>query len=73
VVKNQDTIQHTFVQIFLVMYDSNNQVIGVDYTFTNPTTLAPGQEVPFDIDAYFWKGKPDHSQVARYTIQAYDD
>ena len=72
-VKNQDAVEHTFVEVFLIMYDSNNQVIGVESTFMNPTTLTAGQEVPFDISAYFWKGKPDHSQVTRYSIQAIDD
>lgn len=73
VVKNQYAVKRTFVQLFLTMYDSNNTVIGVEEMYTNPTELEPNQEVPFDIDAYFWNGKPDRSKVVRYVLRAFDD
>jgi hypothetical protein len=40
-----------FVEITATFYDSNNRVIGTDFTFTNPSTLQPGQRAPFDITA----------------------
>lgn len=73
IVRNQYPVPRTFVKVFLTMYDNNNQVIGAEYNYTNPTTLEAGQEVPFDIEAYFWKYKPDRSKVTRYTIRAFDD
>ena len=38
-----------FVEITATFYDSNNRVIGTDFTFTNPSTLQPGQIAPFDM------------------------
>lgn len=38
-----------YVRITATFYDSNNSVIGTDYTFTSPSTLQPGQRAPFDL------------------------
>jgi hypothetical protein len=38
-----------FVQIIATFYDSNNSVIGTDFTFTSPSTIQPGQRAPFDM------------------------
>jgi hypothetical protein len=38
-----------FVEITATFYDSNNRVIGTDFTFANPSTLQPGQRAPFDM------------------------
>jgi hypothetical protein len=38
-----------FVEITATFYDSNNRMIGTDFTFTNPSTLQPGQIAPFDL------------------------
>ena len=38
-----------FVEITATFYDANNRVIGTDFTFTNPSTLQPGQRAPFDM------------------------
>jgi hypothetical protein len=73
IIKNQDTIWHAYVEVHLTMYDSNNRVIGIGNSVTNPPGLDPGQEAPFDVYGFFWKGKPDRSQVARYAIQAIDN
>lgn len=72
-VKNQYSVQRTFVQLFLTLYDPSNQVIGVATTYLNPSTLEPGQEVSFDVEAFFWKYKPDKTKITRYTLQVYDD
>ena len=39
----------SYVRITATFYDSNNSVIGTDYTFTSPSTLQPGQRAPFDL------------------------
>jgi hypothetical protein len=72
-VRNPDTVAHEFVTVHVTLYNSAGQVIGTDYTFTNPTTLNPSQEVPVDVEVYSWKGKPDRSQVASYSVKAVDD
>jgi hypothetical protein len=38
-----------FVKIIATFYDSNNSVIGTDFTYTSPSTLQPGQKAPFDM------------------------
>lgn len=70
-VRNQYSELRMLVRIYLTMYDENDQVIGVDSVYTSPTFLKPGQEVLFDIDARYWKYKPDRDKVARYSVQAY--
>jgi hypothetical protein len=72
-VKNQHAVQRTSVKLFLTMYDSQDHVIGVAKADASPSTLQPGQVIPFDINAYFWKYKPDRSKIARYLIQAYGE
>jgi hypothetical protein len=46
---NQSPTTVQFVQVTVTFYDAYNQVIGTDFTFTHPDTLAPGQTAPFDI------------------------
>jgi hypothetical protein len=72
-VRNQTNGTQRYVQLYVTMYDVNNVVIGTEYEYTNPTDLAPGQEVPFDVEVYFWNGKPDRSRVARFNVRAYQD
>lgn len=72
-IRNTTGQARTFVKVFLTVYGTGNKVIGAEYTFTNPTTLQPDQEVPFDIDAFFWDGKPDRSKIIGYSLQSYDD
>ena len=38
-----------FVELTATFYDTDNRVIGTDFTFTNPSTLQPGQIAPFDL------------------------
>jgi hypothetical protein len=42
------------VEVIATFYDSNNAVLGSDYTFTDPDTLRPGQSAPFEIS--LWPG-----------------
>lgn len=72
-VRNQTGEARDFVQVVVTAYNADGQVVGADASFTNPTTLQPGQQVAYDVEMYFWAGKPDRSQVALYKVAAYDD
>jgi len=72
-VRNQTGENREFSRVFVTLYDSADTVIGTDYQYTNPTDLAPGQQVLFDVNVYFWNGKPDHSRIASYSVVAFDD
>jgi hypothetical protein len=39
----------TFVKIIATFYDSNNNVVGTDFTYSSPSTLQPEQKAPFDM------------------------
>jgi hypothetical protein len=72
-VENQYSEQRTFVKAFVTLYDINGEVIGVEYSYTNPDELSPGQTASFDTEVYFWKGKPNRNEVASHLLQVYDD
>jgi hypothetical protein len=55
-----------FVKIIATFYDSNNSVIGTDFTYTTPSTLQPGQKAPFDI--LVTEGSMPLHLVAYYTL-----
>jgi hypothetical protein len=46
-IKNRGTITANFVELIATFYNINNQTIGNENTFTKPSTLQPGQAVPF--------------------------
>jgi hypothetical protein len=46
-VKNRGTETTNFVQIIATFYDPNNMTVGNKFTYTEPTTLQPGQTAPF--------------------------
>ena len=48
-VMNQSPVTARFVKIIVTFYNANNQVIGTDFGYTEPSDLAPGQRAPFDI------------------------
>jgi hypothetical protein len=72
-IRNQYDTERSYIKAFVTLYDTNGQVIGVDYSYTNPHTLAPGQAASFDVDVYFWAGKPDRNLVGGYALQVLDD
>jgi hypothetical protein len=72
-VRNQTGENREYVKIFVTLYDSAGVVIGADHHYVNPTDLAPGQQVLFDADVYFWNGKPDRGRIASYRVAAFDD
>ena len=72
-VRNQYTVERKFVELLLTFYDNSDRVIGVDWTYTNPTSIASDAEISFDVEAYFWMGKPSGTWVTRYAIVAGGD
>ncbi len=46
-IKNRGTSTADFVELIATFYDINNKTVGNQYTFTEPTTLQPGQAAPF--------------------------
>ena len=48
-VLNQALVTAEFVKIIATIYNANGQVIGTDFTYADPSDLAPGQRAPFDI------------------------
>jgi hypothetical protein len=50
-VLNQAPVTAKFVKIIATFYNANGQVIGTDFTYADPTDLAPGQRAPFDVIA----------------------
>jgi len=72
-IRNQYSERRTFIKAFVTMYDANGQVIGADYSYTNPDELDPGQTASFDTEVYAWKYQPDRDKVASHRLQVYDD
>lgn len=57
----------TYVKATATFYDINNQVVGTDYTYTNPTDLGSGDKAPFEIiltSASIPLSEIDHYRVA---------
>lgn len=48
-VLNQAPVTANSVKIIATFYDANGQVTGTDFTYADPSDLAPGQRAPFDI------------------------
>ena len=48
-VLNQAPVTAKFVKIIATFYNANGQVIGTDFTYADPSDLAPSQRAPFDI------------------------
>ena len=48
-VLNQAPVTAKFVKIIATLYNANGQVIGTDFTYADPSDLAPSQRAPFNI------------------------
>lgn len=48
-VTNKNSTKVDFVEVIGTIYDSVGRVLWTDFTFTNPSSLAPGQTAPFDL------------------------
>lgn len=72
-VRNPYFTSRDVVRAFATLYDARNEVIGVAATFAAPSPLQPGQTASFDVEVYFWLGKPDQAQIDDYLLQVFDD
>lgn len=72
-IRNQYVEERTFIKAYVTMYDNNGNVIGTEYTYTNPEDLIPGATASFEVEVYFWKGKPDEDLLGSYSLQVVDD
>jgi len=48
-VQNNAPSNAQFVQVIGTFYDNNNQVVGTEFTYTNPSDIPSGQKAPFDL------------------------
>ena len=48
-IENNTPANIQFVKVTGTFYDSTNQVVGTDFTYTNPTDIGPGQKAPFEL------------------------
>ena len=48
-VQNNAPSTAQFVQVIGTFYDNNNQVVGTQFTYTNPSDIPSGQKAPFDL------------------------
>ena len=65
-VLNQAPVTASFVKVIVTFYDAYGQVIGTDFTFTDPSDLAPGQRTPFDVVAL--EGSVPMCRVSNYAL-----
>jgi hypothetical protein len=56
-----------FVKVTGTFYEANNQVIGTDFVFTDPSSLEAGETAPFDLTLF--TDAVDPSQVESYKIR----
>jgi hypothetical protein len=63
---NESFESMTLVKRIATFYDSNNNVVGTDFTYTSPSTLQPGQKAPFDM--IIIEGSMPLHLVAYYTL-----
>jgi hypothetical protein len=48
-VQNNAPTNARFLKVTGTFYDSNNQVVGTEFTFTSPSDIGPGEKAPFDL------------------------
>jgi hypothetical protein len=67
-VKNNSPTIAQFVQVTGTFYDSNNRVVGTQFTYTNPSDIGAGQKAPFDL--ILMSASVPISQIDDYNLQA---
>lgn len=67
-IKNNYPSTTTFVRIVGTFYDINNQVIGTQFTYSNPSEIRSGEKAPFVL-ILSSAGIPI-SQIDHYSLQA---
>jgi hypothetical protein len=63
---NESPVVAHFVKVIVTFYNAYNQVIGTDFTYTEPHDLVPGQRAPFDIS--ITSGSMPINQVRNYAL-----
>ena len=48
-VLNNTPTNAQFVKVTGTFYDTNNQVVATDFTYTNPSDIGSGQKAPFEL------------------------
>jgi hypothetical protein len=67
-IKNNYPSTTTFVRIVGTFYDINNQVIGTQFTYSNPSDICPGEKAPFVL--VLSSSSIPISQIDHYSLQA---
>jgi hypothetical protein len=67
-VQNNSPTTATYVEVTGTFYDSNNRVVGTQFTYTNPSDIAGGDKAPFDLTLL--SASVPISQVDHYNLVA---
>ncbi len=67
-VQNNSPTSAQFVQVTGTFYDNNNQVVGTQFTYTNPSDIGSGQKAPFDLTLL--SASIPVSQIDHYNLAA---
>jgi hypothetical protein len=67
-IKNNYPSTATFVRIVGTFYDINNQVVGTQFTYANPSDIGSGQKAPFVL--ILTSASIPISQLDHYSLQA---
>ena len=67
-VENNSPTVAKFVKVTGTFYDSNNQVVGTQFTYTNSSDIGAGEKAPFDLTLL--SASIPISQIDHYNLQA---
>ena len=67
-IKNNYPSTATFVRIVGTFYDINNQVVGTQFTYANPSDIGSGEKAPFVL--ILRSASIPISQIDHYSLQA---
>ena len=67
-IKNNYPSTVTFVRIVGTFYDIDNQVVGTQFTYANPSDIGSGEKVPFVL--ILTSASIPISQIDHYSLQA---
>ena len=70
-VRNQYDRRLSGIEACVAMHDAAGDTIGVWWDAV--AALDPDETDSFDVEVYFWKHKPDQSQMADYSLQVYNE
>lgn len=67
-IKNNYPSTATFVRIVGIFYDINNQAVGTQFTYANPSDIGSGEKAPFVL--ILTSASIPFSQIDHYSLQA---